>query len=311
MWREIDSRTPERDRAERHRGSRAGSELLPDDLGDPRSALTRDLELPRGEGRERVRTRHQEYWLSGAEVRMLAAVGAFRVVPAGDLREPEAGRSARQTRDLKHLRDTGLVRTMPYVVGRQRTTIVTLTDQGRTLLEESRKAYANEPSQAFYAGISKPRELAHDTRVYRAYVQAAERLSARGARVRRVVLEEELKSAYQRFRQSANRGRGDADGRPESDRYVIERWASQQQLPCHDGHVEFPDLRLEYEERDGRRAVEDIEVVTPHYRGAHAAAKVRAGFTRYRAVGARLGGCAHGGRGGRGLDPRLAEELLS
>ena len=57
-------------------------------------------------------------------------------------------------------------------------------------------------------------------------------------------------------------------------------------------------------------AVEDIEVVTPHYRGAHAAAKVRAGFTRYRAVGARLGGLRTTGRSGRGVDPRLAEELL-
>ncbi len=63
--------------------------------------------------------------------------------------------------------------------------------------------------------------------------------------------------------------------------------------------------------RDGRRSVEDIEVVTPHYRGAHAAAKVRSGFTRYRASGARLGGLRTTGRSGRGVDPRLAEELLS
>ena len=57
--------------------------------------------------------------------------------------------------------------------------------------------------------------------------------------------------------------------------------------------------------------VENIEVVTPHYRGAHAAAKVRSGFTRYRASGARLGGLRTTGRSGRGVDPRLAEELLS
>ena len=60
MWREIDSRTPERDRTERHRGSRAGTEVVPNDFDDHRSALTRDLELPRGKGRERVHTRHQE-----------------------------------------------------------------------------------------------------------------------------------------------------------------------------------------------------------------------------------------------------------
>jgi hypothetical protein len=30
-----------------------------------------------------------------------------------------------------------------------------------------------------------------------------------------------------------------------------------------DGHVQFPDVRIEYEHPDGRRSVEDIEVVTP------------------------------------------------
>ena len=56
--------------------------------------------------------------------------------------------------------------------------------------------------------------------------------------------------------------------------------------------------------------IEDLEVVTPHYRGAHAAAKARSGFTRYRAAGARVSGSGGSGRGGRGRDARLAEELL-
>jgi hypothetical protein len=158
--------------------------------------------------------------------------------------------------------------------------------------------------------VVKPRELAHDTRLYQAYLKASERLAIGGARVRRVVLEEDLKSSYQRFLQAGNRGRRDSGGRPERDPDAIADWARTQQLPCHDGHVDFPDFRLEYEDRDGRLAVEDVEVVTPHYRGAHAAAKVRAGFTRYRAVGARLGGAGGGGRGGGGRGPRLAEELL-
>ena len=37
-------------------------------------------------------------------------------------------------------------------------------------------------------------------------------------------------------------------------------------------------LGIEYDDRDGRRGVEDLEVITPHYRGAHAAAKAAAGF---------------------------------
>jgi hypothetical protein len=78
-------------------------------------------------------------------------------------------------------------------------------------------------------------------------------------------------------------------------------------LPEHDGHVQFPDARIEYEDRDGRLRHEDIEVVTGHYRGAHAAATARTGFTCYRS-----GLKGVGGRSGRGrpLDPHLAETLL-
>ena len=141
--------------------------------------------------------------------------------------------------------------------------------------------------------------------------QAAERLGERGEPVRRVVLEEELKREYQRFLQAQNRERRERGETPEGRAEAVARWAQEHELPFDDGHVQFPDARIEYEDRDGRRAVENIEVVTPHYRGAHAAAKGRSGFTCYRASGARLGGLRTTGRSGRGVDPRLAEELLS
>ena len=72
---------------------------------DPRDAFTRDLDLPRGPSRERVRAHDREYRLSGADVRVLATVGAFRVVPAGDLREPNPRTPTRPARDLERLRD--------------------------------------------------------------------------------------------------------------------------------------------------------------------------------------------------------------
>jgi len=100
-----------------------------------------------------------------------------------------------------------LVRTVPHVIGRERTTLVTLTEQGRDLLDRQPPPLHSDARQAFYAGVVKPRELAHDTRLYPAYIKAVERLESRGARVRRVVLEEELKSTYQRFLQHDNRGR--------------------------------------------------------------------------------------------------------
>jgi hypothetical protein len=64
---------------------------------------------------------------------------------------------------------------------------------------------------------------------------------------------------------------------------------------------------MEYEDRDGQPRHEDIEVMTGHYRGAHAGAAARSGFTRYRAIGGLVGG-----RGGsrRTADTRLAEEFL-
>jgi hypothetical protein len=278
---------------------------------DPRDVLTRDLDLPRGPSRERVRANNREYRLSGDDVRVLATVGAFRVVPATDLREPNPRTPTRPARDLERLRELGLVRTMPYVIGRTRTTLVTLTSDGRGVLERGRRSEAMGARQEFYVGVRKPRELAHDSRVYGAYVRAAERLAERGDRVRRVVLEEELKREYQRFLQAESRARRESGGGAEDREQAIARWAQEHELPYEDGHVQLPDARIEYEDRDGRRAVEDIEVVTPHYRGAHAAAKARSGFTRYRAYGARLGGLRTIGRSGRSIDPRLAEELLS
>ena len=145
--------------------------------------------------------------------------------------------------------------------------------------------------------------------MFLAYLRAANLLAARGGTVRRVVLEEELKREYQQFRKASNRRRRDGDGRPDRSADQVAEWARAHHLPMDGEHVQFPDLRIEYDERDDRRGIEDVEVTTPHYRGAHAAAKVQAGFTRYRASGARLGGSSSRS-GGRGFDPRVAEELL-
>ena len=311
MWREHDPRESERDRADLSRGSRAGSVV--DDqpvTTDPRDVFTRDLDLPRGTVRERVRARGRSYELRGSEISTLARVGAFRAVPAVDLRDGVTAVPIKRDRELTRLQGLGLIRSMPHVVGRTRTRVVTLTDRGRAVLESGRRDRDSERPQSFYAGVVKPRELAHDLRLYAAYLRSAERLVARGARIRRVVLEEELKRDYQRFLQEHNRGRRDSSGRPDRDREEIERWAREHRLPFDDGHVQLPDFRIEYDERDGRRAEEDVEVTTPNYRGAHAISKARSGFTRYRAIGARLGGSSSGGRSGRGLDPRLAEEIL-
>ena len=311
MWRDVDARDDGRERSEDGRGRSGGTQPQPADVtGEGRDPLSRNLDLPRGPHREKVRVRGRDYELSGNDVRVMTKVGAFRVVPANELRASNPRTPTRPARDLERLRERGLVKTMPYVVGRTRTTLVTLTDRGRDLLEARRLPDSREAQQKFYAGVSKPRELAHDTRVHAAYERAVEKLEGQGTRVRRIVLEEELKADYQRFLQRGNKGRHDGRGEPERDREAIARWAREHELPCHDGHVDLPDARIEYVDRDGRPGVEDIEIVTPHYRGAHAAAKAASGFSQYRAVGARVGGVSGSGRGGRGVDPRAAEDLL-
>lgn len=311
MWRDVDPREPERERSEDGRGRSGGQQEPPDEpTAEPRDAASRQLEMPRGVDRERFRGAARECHLSGRDVKDMATVGAFRVVPAERVRTPPAHTPSRAPRSIERLREQGLVKTVPYIVGRQRTQLVTLTERGRALLESRRRNTPGEPRQAFYAGVRNPRELAHDSRVYEAYLRAAERLVERGGRIRRVVLEEELKADYQRFLQRDNRGRRGASGQPERDQDAIDRWAKEHQLHCENGHVDLPDLRIEYDDRDGRRCVEDVEVVTPHYRGEHAAAKARAGYTQFRASGARVGGVGGTGRSGRPVDPRGAEELL-
>lgn len=273
------------------------------DDADPRNVFTRGLDLPRGPGREHVYLHGHIYALRGSEVRMMATVGAFRVVALRDLRD-DAGRVPRaDTGDVYALRRAGLLRTVAPMLGRDNTALVTLTRRGRALLEAHRHE-GREPRQRFYEGAARPRELVHDAHVYRAYLRTAERLMREGVQVRRVCLDHELKSEYQRFLQAGNRGRPDSDGRPTRDLADIRAWADEHHLPMFDGHVHFPDLRIECETAEGRWAMDDVEVETMHYRGAHAAAKARAGFTRYRIAGSSSSGRA------RPFDPKVAERLL-
>jgi hypothetical protein len=288
---------------ERDFGSRGGTNDRERDepSSDP---FTRDLDLPRGHEREQVRARDRVYEIDGDESRALATIGAFRVVAESALHDIRDD-AQRSERSLKYLEHEGLVHTSPLSTDDR---AVTLTDQGRDLLEANRYERddrTREPRQTFYAGIRKPRELTHDTQVYRAYERAEARLRGRGGRVRRVVLDYELKREYQQFLHERNRGKKDCDGRPDREPEEIARWAREHELPYDDGHVRFPDARLEYEDADGRSRHEDLEVVTAHYRGAHAASAAKSGFTCYLGVGASVGG-----RGGGGRHPRGMEEFL-
>src|ERR1700730_7394406 len=296
-WRD-DPRARDQGSRDLGRGGRGGSDSRERDQVDPRDVFMEHVDLPRGLDREHVHTHDHDYTLRGSETRTLTTVGAFRVVPASDLRDKFDQPLDPRQGELWHLRESGLVETVRLD---RDTTVVTLTKEGRDLLESSRHADAPD-RQAFHNGIQRPRELKHDAQVYRAYLQEAERLHEAGANIHRVILENDLKAEYQGFLQERNRDREDSDGSPDRTVEEIQEWAVEHDLPCdQEGHVQFPDLRIEYE-IDGRDHTLDVEVMTPHYRGAHAAAKSSAGFACYGTGGGGRGG----GRGGAGL----AEEML-
>jgi hypothetical protein len=285
----------QRDRDPRDRdGERGGT--------DPRDVFMRDLELPRGEEREVVRDRDGEYSLRGSETRTLSTVGAFRIVDERDLRDSrDDGR--RTDGDLRHLRDQGLIERVS-VDGRDQA--AALTERGREFLEHHRSGRSSgrdsDKRQAFHKGTDKPRERSHDAQIYRAYREATERLQKDGATIVRVELDRDLKAEYQRFLQERNRGDRDSDGRPDRTPEEIERWADDHDLPYYDDQVHFPDLRIEYRDRDDELHFEDIVVMTEHYRGGHAAAAAQSGFTIFRSSNSK--------GGGGGFDPRVAEEFV-
>jgi hypothetical protein len=184
---------------------------------------------------------------------------------------------------------------------------VVLTKEGRSLLEHHRDRDQEHP-QTFYAGLAREREVEHDVQVYRVYEHAEARLLQRGVHIGRVVLDHELKGDYQRWLHERDKDRDDYDGHPDRTPDEIREWAYEHELPYFDNEVHFPDVRIEYEEPDGRWNREDLEVVTEHYRGAHAASVGRSGFSCYRALGVCISGRSGGGRGG-GRNGGFAEEL--
>jgi len=236
----------------------------------------RHLDLPRGGTRERFEGGDRDHLLNENESRALATIGAFRVVSVDDL---VGTRADIGEADLQHLSDEGLItrETLTDVDGSQH--IVSLTPDGKALLDAHRDPSAKGPEQAFYAGVVKPRELAHDSQVYRAFKEEEDRIEAEGGRVTRVVLDYELKREYQSF---LNRQDRPEDATLESDRRAF---ADAHDLPIERGHLGLPDLRIEYETADGRLGHRDVEVVTEHYSRGQIGGKSRAGFACYRAGG--------------------------
>jgi len=283
------------------RGSRgSGSDRSRERKIDARDALVQQLDIPRSDVRQRVFVGDRSYPLRESEIRVLATVGAFRVVDSRDL---ATGSADARNGDLAHLRELKLIKVVgPQFRDGERAVAVTLTKEGRALLERHQRTRDDEPRQAFYCEVAKPREMRHDAQLYRAYEEAAKRHQDRGDRIQRVVLDYELKREYQRFLQAHNRGKRHSSGRPDRTPAEIAEWAREHGLPSDRRHVQFPDVRIEYERPDGRPAHEDIELATEHYNSRQMAGKRSSGFTICR------GASSHGSSSP--FDPHPAERVL-
>lgn len=274
---------------------------------DRAEPLSRQIAIPRSEQRTPVLFRDQSYSLRASDVRTLATVGAFRVVPADAL--PTANARDPWHGDLDHLRRAKLVAVHNHVIEGQRVALVTLSHRGRALLQHHQSTPDDERRQEYYAGFVKPRELAHDGQLYDVYKEHASRIDDAGGRVQRVVLDYELKRQYQQFLQANNRRRHPerssdqqqkpSNGRPDRTPEEIQKWAERHNLVVVAGHVKFPDVRIEYVDADGRHATRDVELATGHYTDRQIAAKAAAGFHMHHS-GGRLGGA----RATHGATPR-------
>ncbi len=213
--------------------------------------------------------------LSAAEREVLYDIGRFRTVTVADLAELKyRGQIAAMRQDLRSLREQGFIQSRAvWTRGRgERLDVVTLTRRGQEYLEQTATSRA---AQAVYAGLVKPKEVAHDAAIYRMYHADARRIEQAGGRVHRVILDYELKrNVYSPLAK--------AKGLPPL-AYARRQAeiAKANGLTVVRGKLPLPDLRIEYETAAGERTHVDLELATEHYRGAQLREKAAAGFKMY------------------------------
>ena len=162
------------------------------------------------------------------------------------------------------------------------------------------------------AAWSNRRELQHDTAVFRAARIEQGKLIEKGAVLRRVRIDAELKREVARASETARM----KDGKEAADAARVEK-AAELGLPVKAGKVEYPDAQLEYD-LDGRSGRVNVEIATEHYSAKSIGAKAAAGFAVHgsngraevarvaRALG-RDDGNSGGGGGGKDRDPASFE----
>ena len=237
----------------------------------PKASPAGDL---RDETRDVYRDRERTYSLRNSEIHTLIETGKFRVVDTNDLLHfAYAGSREHMESDIRNLVRQGLAEQRhTSIFKKESRQVLTLTKQGHRFI---RTQDFLSKEQAIYHGLVKPKEAHHDADLYRLYQKVAVDIERKGGHVLRVVLDYELK-------EKLYRKLGEAQARNEA-RLDLQKQmlARQVELPVVEGKVILPDLRIEYETREGERARVDVELATNHYHGNHLAEKARAGFQIY------------------------------
>lgn len=259
------------DRPEPSREKGQGSEPQEDGRLTPSHAPK--LTQPRSaKPREAFEVHGRTYRLRSSEIRTLTELGKFRAVASKDLQEfAYQGHKDGAKADVQNLIRQGLVaeKRIPHSDISPRR-ILTLTRRGHLVLTATKDVRRN---QAIHCGFTKPREAHHDADIYRMYYAAAEKIERQGGRNLRVILDYELKKRVYRDLAKLGTQRESTTKKKE----IAERHG----LQLVRGKIPLPDLRIEYETREGEVARVDLELATEHYRGRTLAEKVRAGFSIY------------------------------
>jgi hypothetical protein len=224
------------------------------------------------EPRETFEVRGKTYRLRSSGIQALSELGKFRAVATEDLQEfAYHGDKDHARADVQNLIRHGLIveKKVPHP-DTSPCRLLTLSKQGHQFLTVTRSVPKNH---AIHYGFTKPREAHHDAGLYRMYYTAADKIERQGGRNLRVILDYELKKRV--YHDLAKLG-------PHRESNAIKKEIAERHgLQLVRGKIPLPDLRIEYETREGEMARVDLELATEHYRGRNLAEKVRAGFSIY------------------------------
>jgi hypothetical protein len=255
------------------------------------------------------RLRDSRTGLNDDEKATLAEVGRFRTVNAEDIiRHRYNGRASAFRQDLRRLKTLGLIdqRTVKHGKSGRQFTVLVLTVRGR---RQAQRMHASEHSgrsaQEFYAGFVKPNEVPHDAGIYRMYQVEAAQIQGDGGKIRRVLLDYELKrKVFSKLNADESHSATDYNNRKQ-------QIASENGLQVVNGRIHFPDLRIEFENRDQELEKVDLELATGDYKDSDVQAKRAAGFKIYASGGPALYSPDSAPRSPALEDPEIIAGLIS